>query len=118
MALVAAACLATGMARAAEPAVLQGKAAYGNWQSDAPGTVRLIRPEDLPQPGATPSSANVSRVVPRPDTKKTKVPDGFKIALFAEGLSGPRKQHTTPNNNNNIAETRAIRIRVLRPVGD
>jgi glucose/arabinose dehydrogenase len=118
MALVAAAFLTTGIARAAEPAVLQGKAAYGNWQGDAPGTVRLIRPEDLPQPGATPSSANVSRIVPRPDAAMPKVPDGFKIALFAEGLSGPRILRTAPNGDIFVAETRANRIRVLRPGTD
>ena len=88
--LVAAMVLATGAATAAEPAVLKGKEAYGNWQGDTPGTVRLIRPEDLPKPGATPSSANVSRVVPRPESVTPKVPDGFKISLFAEGLSDPR----------------------------
>ena len=33
----------------AEP-VLQGKEAYGDWQADKPGTVRLIRPQDLVRP--------------------------------------------------------------------
>jgi glucose/arabinose dehydrogenase len=118
IALVAAAFLATSLVQAAEPAMLKGREAFGNWQGDAPGTLRLIRPEDLPQPGATPSSANVSRVVPRPDTAMPKVPDGFKIALFAEGLSGPRILRTAPNGDIFVAETRANRIRVLRPGGD
>ncbi|MCJ9735565.1 sorbosone dehydrogenase family protein, partial [Bradyrhizobium sp. PRIMUS42] len=34
----------------AEP-VLQGKDAYGDWRADKPGTVRLIRPQDLVRPG-------------------------------------------------------------------
>ena len=34
----------------------QGKDAFGSWQLDKPGTVRLIRPEDLPEPGATRSA--------------------------------------------------------------
>jgi hypothetical protein len=118
MVLMTAMVLAAGVAVAAEPPVLKGRDAYGNWQSDAPGTVRLIRPEDLPQPGATPSSANVSRIVPRPEAATPKVPDGFRISLFAEGLSGPRIIRTAPNGDIFVAETRANRIRVLRPSED
>jgi len=105
-------------AAAAEPAVLKGKDAFGSWQGDTPGTIRLIRPEDLPKPGATASAANVSRVVQRPASAVPKVADGFKIALFAEGLSGPRIIRTAPNGDIFVAETRAGRIRVLRPSED
>ncbi|MGJ5176196.1 PQQ-dependent sugar dehydrogenase [Bradyrhizobium oligotrophicum] len=112
----------TGMlvatAAVAEPAVLKGKDAFGNWQADTPGTVRLIRPEDLPKPGATASAANVSRVVQRPASAIPKVADGFKIALFAEGLNGPRIIRTAPNGDIFVAETRAGRVRVLRPSED
>jgi glucose/arabinose dehydrogenase len=110
-ALIAALVLAAGAAAAAE---LTGKEAFGSWQSDAPGTLRLIGPEDLPRPGATPSAANVSRVVPRPDSAMPKVPEGFKISLFADGLSGPRILRTAPNGDIFVVETRANRIRVLR----
>jgi hypothetical protein len=43
-----------------------------------------------------------------------QVPDGFKVELFAEGLSGPRNIQTAPNGDIFVAETRAGRIRVLR----
>ena len=112
-----AAALATTSA-AAEPAVLKVRDAFGSWQGDAPGTIRLIRPEDLPKPGATASAANVSRVVQRPASVLPKVVDGFKIALFADGLSGPRIIRTAPNGDIFVAETRAGRIRVLRPSED
>ena len=46
-----------GTTASAEP-VLQGKDAFGSWQADKPGTVRLIRPQDLPRPGTSPSVAN------------------------------------------------------------
>lgn len=105
-------------AAVAEPAVLKGKDAFGSWQGDTPGTIRLIRPEDLPKPGATASAANVSRVVQRPASVVPKVADGFKIALFAEGLSGPRIIRTAPNGDIFVAETRAGRVRVLRPSED
>ena len=40
--------------------------------------------------------------------------DGFKIALFADGLSGPRQMRVAPNGDIFVAETGAGRIRVLR----
>src|SRR5262249_23506646 len=43
-----------------------------------------------------------------------QVPDGFKIALFAEDLSGPRIIRIAPNGDIFVAETRAGRIRVMR----
>src|SRR3954468_21699496 len=75
---------------------------------------RLITPQDLPKPGASASSANVARIVPRPRSAVPQVPAGFKIELFAEGLSGPRQMRVAPNGDIFVAETRAGRIRVLR----
>jgi glucose/arabinose dehydrogenase len=98
----------------AQSTPLTGSAAFGDWHADKPGVSRLIKPEDLPKPGATPSSANMSHVVPRPEAAQPQVPDGFKIALFAQGLSGPRQMRVAPNGDIFIAETRAGRIRVLR----
>lgn len=98
----------------AQPASLRGQEAFGDWQRDRPGTVRLIRPEDLPKPGATPSAANVSRIVPRPASATPQVPVGFKIELFAEGLSGPRIIRTAANGDIFVAETQSGRIKLLR----
>jgi glucose/arabinose dehydrogenase len=93
---------------------LVGSAAFGDWRADTPGVSRLIKPEDLPKPGATPSTANASRVVPRPSSAMPQVPAGFQIKLFAEGLSGPRQMRVAPNGDIFVAETRAGRIRILR----
>jgi glucose/arabinose dehydrogenase len=98
----------------AQSGVREGKDAFGNWQSDKPGTVRLIRPQDLPGPGATRSAANMSRIVPRPSGVTPQVPAGFKAELFAEGLSGPRIVRVAPNGDIFVAETRAGRVRVFR----
>jgi glucose/arabinose dehydrogenase len=106
--------LGAGAPLCAQTAVLTGQDAFGDWQRDKPGTIRLIRPEDLPKPGATASAANVSRVVARPAATKPLVPPGFKVELFAEGLSGPRIIRTAPNGDLFVAETRAGRIRILR----
>jgi glucose/arabinose dehydrogenase len=102
----------------AQNAPLTGEAAFGDWRSDRPGVVRLIRPADLPGPGATASASNSSRVVPRPSSAAPQVPLGFKIELFADGLSGPRQMRVAPNGDIFVAETDAGRIRVLRPAKD
>jgi glucose/arabinose dehydrogenase len=109
--LLAAAFVVPAMAQSAQ---LVGSAAFGDWRGDKPGASRLIRAEDLPKPGATPSAANVSRVVQRPSSSMPQVPAGFKIELFAEGLSGPRQMRVAPNGDIFVAETRAGRIRVVR----
>ena len=86
---------------------LKGAAAFGDWRADRPGVSRLIRPEDLPRPGATPSSANAAHIVRRPPSALPQVPAGFKIELFAEGLSGPRQMRMAPNGDIFVAETRS-----------
>src|SRR5215471_8320317 len=88
----------------AESGVREGKDAFGSWQADKPGTVRLIKPQDLPGPGASRSAANISRVVPRPSGAAPQVPKGFKAELFAEGLSGPRTIRVAPNGDIFVAE--------------
>jgi glucose/arabinose dehydrogenase len=98
----------------AQTGPLTGAAAFGDWRSDKPGVSRLIRPGDLPKPGATASATNVSRVVPRPPSAMPLVPAGFKAELFADGLSGPRQMRVAPNGDIFVAETRAGRIRILR----
>ncbi|MCP3381334.1 sorbosone dehydrogenase family protein [Bradyrhizobium sp. CCGUVB4N] len=96
----------------AEP-VLQGKDAYGSWQADKPGVVRLIRPEDLPKPGASPSVSNATRVTSR-GSATPLVPAGFKIELLTDGLSDARVLRVAPNGDIFVAETGPGRIRVLR----
>ncbi len=97
----------------AEP-VLKGAEAFGDWQRDKPGTVRLITPQDLPKPGATASSSKFPRVIPRPASVAPQVPAGFKVELFASGLSGPRMIRTAPNGDIFVMETGSGRIRILR----
>ena len=99
-----------------EGKLLQGKAAFGDWRNDKPGTRRLIKPQDLPPPGESPSVSNFVRVVRRSDQKPV-VPPGFEVNLFASGLAGPRTLRTAPNGDIFVAESRAGRISVLRPNG-
>jgi len=104
----------TSPAMAQSPPSLEGRNAFGDWHADKPGVTRHLTAADLPKPGATPSVANVSRSVPRPASAIPQVPAGFKVELFADGLSGPRIMRVAPNGDVFIAETRAGRIRVLR----
>jgi glucose/arabinose dehydrogenase len=110
-------CLSLTGAALAQSILREGKDAFGSWQQDKPGTIRLIRPQDLPPPGATASAANASHIVRRPAEATPQVPPGFKIELFAEGLSGPRIMRVAPNGDIFVAETQAGRIRVLRAAG-
>jgi len=114
-AAAAAMLLAPASAQTADPPpVLKGKAAFGSWRDDKPGTVRLIRPENLPAPGATRSASNGSRIVGRPAEAVPQVPPGFRIELFAQGLSGPRTIRIAPNGDIFVVESEVGRIRIFR----
>ncbi len=69
--------------------LLQGKAAFGDWHADSPGTRRLITSNDLPAPDPAESARNFVRSVARTDTQKPNVPKGFEVGLFASGVDTP-----------------------------
>ena len=96
----------------------EGAAAYGDWRSDAPGIRRHIREQDLPNPYASPSSANAASVAEKPADARLRVPVGFEVKLFASGLDRPRLLRVAPNGDIFVAESWAGRIRVLRPGND
>ena len=97
--------------------LLIGKTAYGDWRLDAPGIRRHIRASDLPAPYASGSAVNLVSVVGKPPDARLNVPVGFKIILVASGLKQPRLIRVAPNGDIFIAESRAGRVRVLRPSG-
>lgn len=86
----------------------------GDWENDAPGVKHRIEIAQLPKPYMTESAGNGPKLLPRPAAAELAVPAGFKVSLFASGLSGPRLLRTAPNGDVFIAETRQGRIRVLR----
>jgi glucose/arabinose dehydrogenase len=98
--------------------LLEGPAAYGDWHADSPGTRRLIRPQDLPAPDPAESVRNTVTNVRRTDAQKPIVPNGFEVNEFASGLSHPRLIRVAPNGDVFAAESKAGRIRVLRPNGE
>ena len=96
----------------------QGPAAMGDWTTDAPGVRRLITVGDLPQPYDTKSSDNGPRLVPRPAGAWPKVPAGFAVDLWVEGLKNPRKIVTAPNGDLFVSESGPGRVKMLRPGAD
>src|SRR5213075_3592992 len=94
--------------------VLTGKAAMGDWTSDAPGVRRKITVQDLPPPGSNAFAINRARVVERPADAQPKVPPGFKIELYATGFRDPRFLLTAPDGDIFVVESRANQIKMLR----
>src|SRR6266700_2352261 len=75
--------------------VLVGKAALGDWRTDAPLVRRKIT--ELPPPYATRSVSNPPRVIAKPASASPQVPPGFRAELFASGLRDPRVIRIAPN---------------------
>ncbi len=94
--------------------ILTGQAAFGDWSSDAPGVKRQITVNDLPKPYATESSRNGPHGVGRPAGAMPKVPDGFTVNEFAQGLNNPRYVQTAPNGDIFVVESGPGRVKVLR----
>ena len=96
--------------------VLQGQSAFASHTNVKPGVWRHLTPGDLPKPGATPSSPNFPRLVPKPADAWPQAPAGFKVELYASGLDGPRIIRTAPNGDLFVAETRINEIRIFRGI--
>jgi glucose/arabinose dehydrogenase len=102
-------------AMAAESAtLLTGKAALGDWKTDAPSVRRKITLGDLPPPSSNILSINRARVVNRPADAQLQVPPGFKVELYASGFRDPRFLLTAPNGDLFVVESRPNQIKVLR----
>ena len=101
-------------AQAEDSAVLKGKAALGDWTTDAPGVRRHITAKDLPAPNAEESVKNQPKIVKRPEGAWPKAPEGFKVEEFARDLKKPRVIVTAPNGDIFVAESKSDRVSVLR----
>ena len=79
--------------------IATGQNAFEEAAKVQPGMYRKITPADLPKPYATESANNTLKVVPRPEGVVPKVLPGFKVDLFATGLSFPRAIKRAPNGD-------------------
>jgi len=73
-----------------------------------------IKASNLPKPYTSESASRSPQVVDRPTNAKLQVPPGFKVELFAQGLSRPRWLHVATNGDVFLAESYDNRIRLLR----
>lgn len=114
----AAAVLANPLRADAPPAGESLGTAASDWRQDAPGRLHRVTADSLPAPYATASAQNPPRIVARPAGAELALPPGFRIALFAEHFSGPRKMLAATNGDVIVSETFGGRIIVLRPSAD
>jgi glucose/arabinose dehydrogenase len=104
---------------ASAQSVRTGSGAYGDWQTDAPGVMRKITPADLPAPLASPSTANRSKVVPRPAGAELKTMPGFAVSAFVTGMTGARVLRMAPNGDIFLALSRPEgKVMVIRTGAD
>lgn len=94
--------------------ILAGQEAFGDWQKDAPGVTRLLRPEDLGPATPEQASASFPDTVARPDGAVPLVPEGFKAELVASGIANPRIIRFAPNGDLFVANSQAGEVLVLR----
>lgn len=83
-------------------------------QQAGPGARFEVTPDDLPAPGSEESVANRNMNIERPEGARPQVPAGFRVTLFADGLSHARWLAVAPGGDVFLAEPREGRITVLR----
>lgn len=89
---------------------------FTDYRFEKPGTFRHITLKDLPAPYASESATNGPKVVGRPSNAWPKAPAGFRVQLYATGLTNPRLMRMAPNGDIFLAETSAGNIKVFRGI--
>ncbi len=93
--------------------VATGQKAFFNAVDAAPGKARKITVKDLPAPGATKSATNFPKMVAR-GSAMPKAPAGFKVELYASGLTEPRQIRSAPNGDLFFTEKKSGELKVAR----
>lgn len=117
-----------GAASVAAPAAASGpakiskapapKLPFTDYRYEKPGTVRHIRLADVPGPHPEQAANANPKVVARPQGAWPKVPAGFKVTLYADGLNNPRMMRMAPNGDIFLTETAAGNIKIFRGLKD
>ncbi|MCU1386631.1 MAG: sorbosone dehydrogenase [Acidobacteria bacterium] len=82
--------------------------------ADRPGQKFHLRPSDLPKPYATPAVANNNTVMPRPEGRMPDAPRGFKVTVYATGLTIARFMAVAPSGDVFLSERLPNKITLLR----
>ena len=90
------------------------KAPFSDYRFQYPGQVHKILIKDLPEPAIQTSAQNGPTIVSRPQNAWPKVPDGFKVQLYASGFENARLLRTAPNGDIFLADSSAGKIYVFR----
>ncbi len=78
-------------------------------------TKHSIKPDEMPEPFASQSVRRSSRKVDRPAGASLRVPEGFGVNTFSEGIfRNPRMMALAPNGDVFVSDSSANRIIVLR----
>ncbi|WP_420393638.1 PQQ-dependent sugar dehydrogenase [Acuticoccus sp.] len=94
-----------------------GKAAASSSRDDQEiGKTFTVRPEELPEPYATPAVRNPAVTLERGSSKPT-APEGFAVTLFAEGLK-PRQVLVMDDGAVIVAEQSTGKLKYLRDTDD
>jgi glucose/arabinose dehydrogenase len=79
--------------------------------------ISQVNPEkQLPEPYATKSVSNYSKVVGWKDGETPKAPKGFVVTKYAEGLENPRWMYVLPNGDVLVAESNS-NYSILKQIG-
>jgi glucose/arabinose dehydrogenase len=70
------------------------------------GVMAAEKDVKLPEPFATPSVKNEPKVIPRPATGQLKLPPGFSVEEYLDGIERPRYMALGPGKELLIADTR------------
>jgi glucose/arabinose dehydrogenase len=98
--------------------VLSGPAAFGDWTEDRPGVTRKFGPDDLPPPNPAGSTMGFPRLGERPASAGLQTMPGFTVAEYSDDFEVPRTLTIAPNGDVFVVESRAGRVKVMRPSVD
>lgn len=84
-----------------------------DWRQNRPGKTYSLSADRLAAPYTSVGSGR-GGIVPQPADAQLQLPAGFKVELFASGLTNPRIVRVAPNGDIFVAETAANRIHVYR----
>jgi glucose/arabinose dehydrogenase len=73
-----------------------------------------INLNNLPQPFSSSSASKPPQILPIPNNPTLRVPPGFVVNVFAEGLDAPRWLALTPSGDVLVTETKQNRISLLQ----
>ncbi len=89
-----------------------------DWRADAPGVEHRLDARHLAVPNETASAADTPEVAARPAGALPRVPAGFTVSVWAQGLEMPRAIRRAPDGSIFVAEAGAGRLLRFTAAGE